>query len=229
MQELILRPQELQVEVQLTRRAAAPEEVARELERRLRALQYVLSADWSAKVFVDDGDRYLKGVVTVLPIEQLPEDDPDLVDYRECFQLPGVLGPEGQLPMTASQRADEAIWEFDRQDRERRLRAAFGRWEDLQREFRTAEPELAGYPFPELSPVMTELSVVLNGLWEEFDLASLRACEGSTDEGRNYDYDQAYAAGLRWAGTMLLNEATRRGLPFVAEGAPWPDLDGPPE
>src|SRR6266540_7279931 len=221
------RPQELAVEVQLTRRAAPPEEVARELERRLRALPYVRSANWSAEVFMDNGDRYLRGTVTVLPMEQLPEEEPDLASYRECFRLPGVLGPEGQLPTTASQQADWAIEEIAREDRERRLRQAVMRWEDLQRQFRTGYPDLAGCAFPELGPLTTELSVALNGLWEEFDLASFRACEGSTKEGRNYDFDQAYAAGLRAAGAILLNEVSRRGLPFFAEGAAWPDFDPP--
>jgi hypothetical protein len=218
------RLQVLELEVRLVKGAPTPEEVARELNLSLAALPYVLEARWSPDVVEEDGDRYLRGIVSLLPMEELPEDDPELKSFFDCFTLPGIGGPEGRMPTTVALEAEFMVEEFDRLDQQRRLRAALKRHEELQREFFQENPDLLDrfVMEPPLSPIEVELSLVLNALWEDLDRASYLKTSARDAEGPTFDFDQGYAAGLRWAGTVILNEITRRRLGFVASGgAPW--------
>lgn len=218
------RLQVLELEVQLVKGAPTPEEVARELNLSLTAMPYVVEARWSCDVVEEDGDRYLRGIVSLLPMEELPEDDPELKSFFECFSLPGIVGPEGRMPSTVAQQAEFMVEEFDRLDQEKRLRAALKRHEELQHEFFQENPDLLDrfVMEPPLSPIEVELSVALNALWEDLDRASHLKTSGGDSESPNFDFDQGYAAGLHWAGTVVLNEITRLRLGFVASGVPRP-------
>jgi hypothetical protein len=224
----IERPIILRQEVELRPDAPPPEDVARELEARLRALPYVLEATWSAEVEVEKDelgrDRFLRGRVLMVPLEQLPEDDPDLNRYRECFQIPGVLGPRGPMPLTPSQQADYAAQEFDRVDQEQRIRRAIEEDERVQAAFFTANPDVfarQGWVLrPALTPTDIELSVALNMLWEDLDWAAYREISRAGQE--RTEYEHGHEAGLHSARLMVNNEITRRGLGFVARCAPWP-------
>lgn len=222
------RLQILPVDVELLREAPPPEEVARELVARLSALPYVVDVQWSPEVVTEEDelgkDRFLHGRVTMLPLEQLPEDDPELVAYYECFKMPGVVGPSGAVPLTAKRQAEHAIEEFDRIDQEKRIRAALDEDERRQVAFFEANREWftqQGFvQKPPLSPVEIELSVALNMLWEDLD----EAAYGESKRGGlgASDFDQGHAAGVHWGATMVWNEISRRNLGFVARGAPWP-------
>lgn len=163
----------------------------------------------------------LEGVVTLLPMEELPE---DISDFYAAFELPYVVGGvQGAMPQTVAQEAEYGFGELWREQVEEAIRAEVDRQAQSEQDFVRENMALTEFldARKPLTDAERELAVAFNLLLAELDRAEharaaarqLPEDDASLGERCDYAHAEGIEHGLREAGRLIGNELSRRQLP----------------